>query len=208
MASDKKFWDKIARKYAQQAIAKPEDYERKLEITRSYFTPESEVLEYGCGTGSTALLHAPHVRHIKATDLSDEMITIAKERAKDAQISNVDFEAIELAALNPDDGQYDVVLGLNVLHLVRDRAEMIKLSHALTKPGGVFITSTACIADRMPFMSLIAPLMSAIGVWPHFEVFKEDQYKAEIEAAGFAIEQRFRPEKSMTVFFVARRPAA
>jgi len=39
-------------------------------------------LEFGCGTGSTALLHASFVKHMTATDISDEMIEIAKQKAK------------------------------------------------------------------------------------------------------------------------------
>ena len=81
MSQDKAFWDRIARKYAQDPIADQTSYEHKLEKTRAHFTPGSRVLEYGCGTGSTAILHAPHVREIVATDLSDEMIAIAEPQS-------------------------------------------------------------------------------------------------------------------------------
>ena len=37
-----------------------------------------EVLEFGCGTGSTALTLAPNVRHIQATDVSPKMLEIAR----------------------------------------------------------------------------------------------------------------------------------
>ena len=58
---DTRFWNRIAGKYARQPISDEETYEKKLAITRKYLTPESEVFEFGCGTGSTAILHARKV---------------------------------------------------------------------------------------------------------------------------------------------------
>jgi cyclopropane fatty-acyl-phospholipid synthase-like methyltransferase len=43
-----------------------------------------ELLEFGCGTGGTAIIHAPHVKHIRAIDISPRMIEIAKSRAEAA----------------------------------------------------------------------------------------------------------------------------
>ncbi len=54
-ASDARFWDRISRKYAQDAIADQAGYERTLARTRERLPPDSRVLELGCGTGSTAL---------------------------------------------------------------------------------------------------------------------------------------------------------
>lgn len=62
MADLNKFWDRMANKYARQPIADEAAYQHKLDVTRQHFTPQSKVLEFGCGTGSTALLHAPHVK--------------------------------------------------------------------------------------------------------------------------------------------------
>ena len=64
MPDKAKFWDRIAEKYSKQPIAQQKAYEIKLDLTREYFTPDSKVLEFGCGTGSTAILHAPYVKHI------------------------------------------------------------------------------------------------------------------------------------------------
>lgn len=54
-------------------------YEDTLGRTKSYVTADDRGLEMGCGTGSTALLFAPHVREIMGTDLSPAMIKIARE---------------------------------------------------------------------------------------------------------------------------------
>jgi len=40
-----------------------------------------ELLEFGCGTGSTAIVHVPYVNHIHAIDIFSNMICIAQAKA-------------------------------------------------------------------------------------------------------------------------------
>jgi cyclopropane fatty-acyl-phospholipid synthase-like methyltransferase len=53
------FWNGMARRYAASPVRNPENWEKTLELTRARLAPEAEVLELGCGTGSTALRLAP-----------------------------------------------------------------------------------------------------------------------------------------------------
>src|SRR5210317_750355 len=92
MTRSKKFWDRIAKRYAKRPVGNEAAYQRKLATSREYFRPDMEVLEIGCGTGSTAIAHAPYVRHIRASDISDRMIEIAREKAAAAKVGNVTFE--------------------------------------------------------------------------------------------------------------------
>ena len=78
MVKSTKFWDKIAEKYAKQPIADEASYQKKLQVTQGYFKPEMKVLEFGCGTGSTAIIHAPYVKHIRGIDISENMIRSRK----------------------------------------------------------------------------------------------------------------------------------
>lgn len=73
MKDSKTFWDNSAQRYAKSRIQDEAAYRKKLEITQHYLQPDWSVLEFGCGTGSTALIHAPHVKDILATDISDNM---------------------------------------------------------------------------------------------------------------------------------------
>ena len=104
------FWNKLADKYSRQPVSDEAAYEKKLEVTRKYFQPDMEVLEIGCGTGTTAIAHAPFVGHIRATDLSTRMVEIAKDKAKAAGIDNVTFEALSVDALDVPGASIDVVM--------------------------------------------------------------------------------------------------
>ena len=84
-------WDRIADKYAAQPVADQAAYEHKLAETRKRLSPDMHLLEFGCGTGTTALTHAPYVASIKAIDISNRMIEICRDKAKDKSIANVTF---------------------------------------------------------------------------------------------------------------------
>lgn len=92
MTSTVKFWDRIAAKYARTPVPDEQVYQKKLQITRSYFSPQMRILEFGCGTGSTAIAHAPYVEHIHAIDFSANMLEIARAKLGAGKINNIVFE--------------------------------------------------------------------------------------------------------------------
>jgi len=207
MSPSPKFWDKIAEKYSKQPIADQASYEHKLAITREYLTPTSNVAEFGCGTGGTAIAHAPYVKHILATDLSPNMIAIAKQKAQEQNIENVTFEVGSIEEMPVMDECYDSVLTMSLLHLLDDKEDAMMKIRQMLKPNGVFVSSTACIADKMWFFKIIAPIAKFFGVFPTVKVFGQQHLVEQIKAAGFEIEHEWRPEKGIAVFIVARKPA-
>ena len=82
MDQSAKFWDRIAKRYSKRPVADEAAYQKKLQVTREYILPDMEVLVLGCGTGSTAIAHAPYVKHILAIDISPKMIDIAQGKAE------------------------------------------------------------------------------------------------------------------------------
>ena len=70
MTTTSEFWDKISQKYAKKAVPSQEIYEEKLSRTQKLFHKDSIVMEFGCGTGTTSLIHSPHVKEIVAYDYS------------------------------------------------------------------------------------------------------------------------------------------
>lgn len=202
-----KFWDRIANRYAKQPIADQPAYEKKLELTRTYFNAESRVLEFGCGTGSTALLHAPYVKHILATDISARMIEIAQDKAKDAKVENVSFQRATLEELPIQPEGYDVILGLNILHLLEDYEGAIKRSYELLKPDGVFISSSGCLTRLNWFLRNLLPVIGRFGLIPKVQFFDLAQLESSMLRAGFQIERCENYNKNgLSAFIVARKP--
>ena len=195
-----KFWDKIADKYSKQPIVDEASYQKKLQITQEYFKPDMEVLEFGCGTGSTAIIHAPYVKHIKAIDFSSEMIEIAKGKVEDQDISNVTFEQLTIEELEVEECSYDAVLGLNILHLLANKEKIIAKVYKMLKPGGIFVTSTVCLGDKMKWFKIIAPIGRFFGLMPLVKVFTTKELSDSLIDNGFEIDYHWQPSNSQGVF--------
>lgn len=183
-------------------------YERTLERARHYLVPDHEVIELGCGTGSSALKLASSVKHLVATDLSREMITIAQEKAVAAACGNVTFAVGSAENSDLADASFDAALAFNLLHLVGDRPAAFAQVRRVLKPGGLFISKTPCLSEMNPLIRLAVPVARWLGKAPHVDFFNGAELEAEIAQAGFEIIERARhgsAKKDFRQFLVARR---
>lgn len=203
-----RFWDRIAERYAKTPVKDEVSYEKKLEVTRDHFRPEMDVVEIGCGTGSTAIAHAPHVKHILATDISPKMIEIARTKAKAAGIENVTFEVATAEDLRVEQASVDMVMAHSLLHLVVDKEAVIARVHRMLKPGGLFVSSTACMGDSHRWFKLVGPVGRWLGVFPLVRIFTVAELADSLVRGGFDIESQWQPGKGKAVFIVARKRKA
>ena len=206
MAAQSAFWDRLADKYAAQPVANETAYQTKLETTRRYLRPDMELFEFGAGTGSTALTHAPRVKHIRAIDFSERMMEIAREKADAAGVENVTFETGSIESVELVDRSLDMVLALSILHLLEDHRAAIAKTYRALKPGGLFVSSTACIGETMAWLGWIAPLGKRLGLLPHLNVMGTGQLREAITSAGFVIEHDWQPNPKAALFLIARKP--
>lgn len=201
-----KIWNRMAKRYAAKPIADLDAYSHKIATTRKYFNTDSSVLELGCGTGKTAIKHAPYVELIRAIDYSSNMLEIAKYDAKEKAISNIDFELNDLGSELNRTQSFDVVLALGLLHLVEHWERAILSIYYQCKPGGVFITSTPCLREIAPFLRFITPVLSMFGIMPKLSMFNQPELEAAFTNAGFQIESAWQPSSKAAVFIIVRRP--
>lgn len=206
MSHPSTFWDRIAKRYARQPVADEAAYQKKLSVTRQHLASSNHVLEFGCGTGTTAIYHAPVVADVHAIDISANMLAIAKQKATDSGVDNISFEQADLHELTCPNASWDVVLGMSILHLVANKDAEIQRAYELLKPGGVFITSTVCIEDSGAWFKYVAPIFRWLPFLPSVAVFSERTLKDSMETAGFEIEYDWRPSPDKSVFIVARKP--
>jgi len=200
-----KIWDRFAKRYAKSPVSNEAAYQKKLELTRSYFTPESEVLELGCGTGTTAVSHAPFVKHILGIDVSSKMLEFARSKANAAGVTNATFICANMEDSTNFDTTYDVIMCHSILHLLEDKEAVIAKVYKLLKPGGVFISSTVCMGNNNPFLRGLMTTGCRIGLLPFVRFFSVANLAKRITDAGFSIDNQWLPEKSDAVFIVAKR---
>lgn len=204
MKSSQQFWNKAAPRYAKSRISDEKRYQKKLAVTQEYFRPDWSVLEFGCGTGSTAIIHAPYVKHILATDISGKMLEIAEGKARDAGIENIRFQQGTLDSLELQPESFDAVLGLNILHLLEDVKASILHVNTLLKPGGVFVSSTGLISEMKFYWRLAIPPMQILGLAPYVNSFGEQELVDMLKDGGFSIDYQWQPHRG-SVFLVARK---
>lgn len=200
-----RFWDRVANRYSRQPVADEAAYQKKLRVTQEYLRPDMEVLEFGCGTGSTAIVQAPFVKHIRAIDISGRMLEIARDKAEAAKVGNITFERAAIDDFNAPDETYDAIMGHSILHLLEDEEAAIAKVHRMLKPGGLFVSSTVCLGERMKWFKLIGPIGKFLGLMPLVKVFTVKELEDSLTAAGFEIDHRWLPGKGDSAFIVAKK---
>lgn len=204
------FWDRIARKYSANPISDLAGYEFTVRRVESLLAAHHEVLEVGCGTGTTALRLAAGTRRFRATDVSSAMIAIAKEKLATHPIEGLSFEVADADESVFGEATYDIVLAFNLLHLVSNLDDAIAAALHSLKPGGLFISKTPCLSEMNPLISRLAlPLMRAIGKAPHVLCFNSDRLQSCLTRQGLELlstERHGTRGKDIRVFIVARKP--
>jgi len=200
------FWDKQAPGYAAKPIANPAAYESTLRDVRSRLRSQDRVLELGCGTGSTALLLAPGVSSIVATDSSPGMMQIARAKLEsDDAPTNVSF-VTQRADAPVDGAPFEAVLAFSLLHLVSDLPGVLASVHSQLRPGGLFLSKTVCLKHRSPLLGLFVRALTWLGIAPPVARLGRDELVHALDRAGFDVEHSaYFDAKRMNPYLVARR---
>lgn len=205
MGTNEKFWDKVADKYAASPIKNMEAYEQTMARTRAYLSADQDVLEVGCGTGSTALLLAPNVKTMTASDISKRMIEIGEGKALTQNVQNVTFKEAALPDETLAQESFDAILCYNALHLVPELPAVLRNLHGALKPGGVFISKTPCLAQQTRLWGIPIFLLRLIGKAPYVNLLTFDAVELAITTEGFEIIETDTIPAPFSRFVVAKK---
>ena len=144
-----KFWDIVAKNYDKTEDHLKLIFTRIIENSIKYFNSNDKVMDFGCGTGSFAIEIASRVNKVNAIDISSKMIEIAKQKAEINNIENTSFEQVSLFNNKFKKDSFDIITAFGIIHLLNENTKIIHRIYKLLKPGGLFISSTPCLAERM-----------------------------------------------------------
>ena len=102
-----------------------------------------KILDAGCGAGGMNIVLAKEFpeSEVFGIDLSDILLDLARQSAEEENLEErVKFEKADVLDIPFENEYFDVVLNLNMMHLVNDPIKMLNEIERVTKPGGfIFI---------------------------------------------------------------------
>lgn len=152
MNKSEKFWDNASRNYDATEERFENIHSKSRENTKKYLNNSHTVLDYGCGTGTASCEFSSQVKEIHAIDISSNMIEAAKEKAIVNKVENVNFEQRDIFDTKFEMESFDVILAFNMLHTVPDPKGVMQRINQLLKPGGIFVSVTPCLRQKMSFL--------------------------------------------------------
>lgn len=188
------------------------------------------ILELNCGTGEDAVHLAGQGHNVLATDLSEEMVTVARSKAKkmglDQQVTFIQCDINNIAHADFT-GKFDLIFsnfgGLNCVDAMALQ-KLSKVASHLLKPGGRFIgviMPAFCAWESIYFLSKVSikkafrrakrgPLMAPINhesveTWYYTPSRIRDIFKREFQLAGLKPIGFFLPPSYLESFFKSRK---
>lgn len=199
---ERKFWDRFANKYdsfIKNTVSKT--YKIIIENLNSDLNINHKVLEIGTGTGIIPFSICSKASTILATDISVEMINIAKQKQINLNINNIDFQVQDSYNLPLPDKSFDVVIASNIFHLLYEPEKPISEVKRVMKDNGIFIAPTFCVGENMK-SKIITTLA---GIFSGFKIINKwsiNDFKTMLTNNGFNIIKIIRIDGRFPLVYV------
>ena len=147
--------------------------------------PGETVLDLGSGGGIDALLSANRLGptgKAYGLDMTDDMLALARENQKKAEISNVEFLKGEIENIPLPDNSVDVIISNCVINLSADKDRVLREALRVLKPGGRFAVSDVVVRGEVP-----AEVRKSMELWVGCiaGALEEMDYVKKLAMAGF-----------------------
>jgi SAM-dependent methyltransferase len=151
------------------------------------------VLELAAGAGDTGFAAASAAGRLICTDFSPAMLDVARRRAGELGVANVEFRVMDAEHLDLDDAGVDAVLCRFGYMLMADPAVALAETHRVLRPGGRAALAVWAAPELNPFFTAIAGALvegghvarPPAGVPNPFSMAGPDRTRSLLEAAGF-----------------------
>jgi len=204
MNKSERFWDKTASQYDQIEMKDEQTYLQIIPRTKTHLKISNVVLDFGCGTGLISNEIAEDVKEIHAIDISSNMIVIAEKKAKERNIANINYAHATIFDERYKKGSFEVILAFHVLHLLEDEHIVLQRMNELLKPGGLLISATPCVGEKI-FLRNLLFFAGRVGLVPNIRSFKIRNLVDIIEKGNFSIVETDCLKKSSQEYFIVAR---
>ena len=98
--------------------------------------PPMVIADLGAGDGSSALLLSQSAERVIAIDSSEKMLEVARDQARRAGASNIEFRLGEMEEVPIDDASVDLVFLSQSLHHAAHPERALREGHRILRTGG------------------------------------------------------------------------
>jgi broad specificity phosphatase PhoE/ubiquinone/menaquinone biosynthesis C-methylase UbiE len=151
-------------------------------------TPETVILDVGCGAGDVGLAFAPYAGRVIGLDITSAML----ERAELARIArgvgNLDLMWAEATELPIDDSFADIVTARDLLHLLNDPAAFAVEARRVLKPGGILLLDEM-VCNPDPVTRATRETIEARRNPSFRRLLSRDEIARLLMSTGYSVEQ-------------------
>jgi SAM-dependent methyltransferase len=159
--------------------------------------PGDRVLDVATGIGEPAVTAARRVApggHVVATDIAPGMLEIARERAKELGLDNIEFRETDAEELDLPTERFDVVLSRFGLMFLPDLGVALERIRAVLGPGGRLAAAVWGPPERAPLITIPLQTVARELDLPHpapgtpgpLALADADALEAKVRRSGFA----------------------
>jgi len=150
-----------------------------------------DVIEFGCGVGYFTKAIAKKAKQVMATDLSDEMLSMARGYLQG--FHNIAIQKADCEDTSFPSQRFDTVFITNVIHVVGNPIKTLQESHQILKDGGLLLTVdfTAYGMSWFERITLAVRYLRKWGMPPRQgrSSLSPDQLTTFVEEVGFCTEE-------------------
>jgi SAM-dependent methyltransferase len=161
-------WDEAAKGWGRQADRTQEAARPISEwmIAHARPVPGERVLELAAGPGDTGFMAAEAIAPggtLISSDASAGMLDIARERAEERGIANVEFKQLQLEWIDVPTASLDVVLCRWGVMLTVDPSAALRECRRVLKPGGRLALAVWDPPERNPWTVIVQQTLVELG---------------------------------------------
>ena len=200
------YWSKFANDFEERTnyVVGKND----MELIETFLSKQKALgrtLEVGCGNGTYSKILILEAENLTATDFSDEMVAVAKERLKG--VENVSVEKANCFNLSYPDSSFNTVFMANLLHIIREPEKAVAEGKRVLKKNGRLIV-ISFTTEGMTFFNKLGMIYRYLKTYgkpsPTAQTLTVQKTRDMVKNCGFEIEEaKLIGNKSKAIFIIA-----
>lgn len=163
-----------------------QEFDEVKRLVQQFYSPK--VLDLGSGAGHVSFYSAPFAQQVTAYDLSDDMLKVVAESAKQKNLPNIKTVKGIAESLPFDDNQFDVVISRFSAHHWQDVPLALREMRRVCKPNGK-VMMIDIMAPASPLFDTFLQTIEMLRDTSHVRDYSNSEWQQMFGQAGLNVSQ-------------------